>query len=159
MLARDDIPRPDGGQADAAESAGFAVPATNDGTRAAIQRILALIDDAAFSREDVNLLEIALAEVFNNIVEHAYRDVPGGTMEVFVARRDPGIHVTIWDEGAAMPAGRLPGGAPADPALEAHEQAEGGYGLFMIRQLARKLRYERVGDRNRLSFRVSLTPA
>ena len=56
-----------------------------------------------------------------------------------------------------MPAQRLPGGAPADETRGGHEQAEGGYGLFMIRQLARKLRYEREGDRNKLSFRMPLT--
>ena len=137
----------------------LAFQATNDAVRRAIRSIVGQIDPGAVAQEDVDLLEIALAEVFNNVVEHAYQGTGHGHVEVTVEMRDPGMHFTIWDDGEPMPAGRLPGGAPADPALEAFEQAEGGYGLFMIRQLARKLRYERAGGRNRLSFRIKLTAA
>jgi serine/threonine-protein kinase RsbW len=69
----------------------------------------------------------------------------------------PGLHFTITDDGAAMPTGRLPGGNTADPSREAHEQEEGGYGLHLIREVARKLRYERTETRNRLSFRIPLS--
>jgi serine/threonine-protein kinase RsbW len=55
-----------------------------------------------------------------------------------------------------MPKGRLPLGNPADVSRPAVEQEEGGYGLFMIRQLARKLRYTRLGDQNEISFRITL---
>ena len=134
------------------------VPGTMDGTRSAIDQIIAMVEDMAVRSEDLHALEIALAEVFNNIVEHAYADRDDGVIEVILEAREPGLHLEIWDDGAPMPAGRLPGGAPADTSLEAHEQAEGGYGLFLIRQLARKLRYERTEGRNRLSFRVVLNP-
>lgn len=137
----------------------LAFEASNPDARRAIRCILAQIDPGSVAREDIDLLEIALAEVFNNIVEHAYGDAGQGRIEVSVEMRDPGMHFMIVDYGKPMPAGRLPGGAPADPSRDAHEQAEGGYGLYMIRQLARKLRYERVDGRNRLSFRIRLALA
>lgn len=142
---------PSGAEADA-----FRFRSSNDNARAAIDRILALGEEAGGSREALDRLEIALAEVFNNVVEHAYADAPDGEVEVTVDVLPPGLHITIWDDGVPMPAGRLPGGQTADPGLAGHEQPEGGYGLFLIRQLAKKLRYERVGERNRLSFRFAL---
>ncbi len=130
--------------------------ANNAASRGAIRSIIGQIDPGSVAPEDIDMLDIALAEVFNNIVEHAYQDTGHGQIHVRVEMRDPGMHFTIWDEGDPMPAGRLPDGAPADPGLDAHQQAEGGYGLYMIRQLARKLRYERSNGRNRLSFRIRL---
>ena len=134
------------------------VPGTVEGTRSAIDQIVAMVDDMAVRSEDLDALEIALAEVFNNIVEHAYADRDDGVVEVILEAKEPGLHLEIWDDGVPMPAGRLPSGAPADAELGGHLQAEGGYGLFLIRQLARKLRYDRVDGRNRLSFRIVLNP-
>jgi len=101
-------------------------------------------------------LEIALAEVFNNIVEHAYADRDDGQVEITVEMLPPGMHFAIVDTGAPMPAGRLPSGQTADPELSGHEQPEGGYGLHLIRIIAKKLRYKRVGDENHLTFRIAL---
>ncbi len=134
----------------------FAVPATAEGSRGAITRILTMIDPANYAVDDIYALEIALAEVLNNIVEHAYEDTGIGQIEIAIEQIEQGLAFAIWDDGEPMPAGRLPLGHAADPELAPHEQDEGGYGLFLIRQLARKLRYHRVGDRNRLSFRISL---
>lgn len=142
----------------AGECSGFTVPATPEGTRAAILRILRLIDPRGVAADDLHAMEIALAEGLNNIVEHAYGGTGEGEVEIRISEFDRGLAFEVWDDGAPMPAGRLPLGHAADPDRPAHEQEEGGYGLFLIRQLARKLRYERVGERNRLSFRIVLGP-
>ncbi|MEM0947805.1 MAG: ATP-binding protein [Pseudomonadota bacterium] len=155
--ARQDTVRASAAVADSRIEISF--EATNPAARRAIRSIIGQVEPGTVSQEDIDVLEIALAEVFNNIVEHAYQDTGRGQVDVAVEMRTPGMHFTIWDDGEPMPAGRLPGGAPADPSLDAHEQAEGGYGLFMIRQLARKLRYERTEGRNRLSFRIKLSSA
>lgn len=139
-----------------ARSAVFKVPATPEGTRSAILQILRMIDPTDIAEDDLYALEIALAEGLNNIVEHAYAAEEDGQIEIRVEEIESGLAFEIWDDGVPMPTGRLPLGRAADPERPAHEQAEGGYGLFLIRQLARKLRYGRVGERNRLSFRISL---
>lgn len=144
--------RPDGSE----KTLVFTVPATPDGTRAALRRIQQLVERRGVAADDVDAMEIALAEGLNNIVEHAYAGMDGGQVELHVSEIETGLFFEIWDDGVPMPAGRLPLGHAADPDRPAHEQAEGGYGLHLLRQLARKLRYERVGDRNRLSFRMTL---
>lgn len=134
-------------------------PATNESTRDIIIEVKSLIDQDRVSPDDVMQLEIALAEVFNNIVEHAYADRDDGRIEITIEMLPPGMHFTIVDTGAEMPQGRLPVGHSANPDLSAHEQAEGGYGLHLIRLIAKKLRYNRVGDENQLTFRIALRAA
>ena len=97
--------------------------------------------------------EIVLAEVLNNIVEHAYAQFPGET-EVLVAREDGALCFHITDcglpyPGAAMPKGDL-------PALDAlHDMPEGGFGWYLIRRLTSGLTYRRDAGQNRLCFRIA----
>ncbi len=132
------------------------IDASLPGVRDGIARIDAALADDAISLDVRTAIELAMAEILNNIVEHAYADTFDGVIHVIIDIDPSELQVTVIDEGAAMPAGRLPSGAPADPTLSGAEQVEGGYGLFMIRQLARKLRYSRFGAQNQLSFRVRL---
>src|SRR5436190_23320656 len=48
--------------------------------------------------------------------------------------------------------GGLPWPSPSTPPAAWAEARGGGYGLVVIRRLARSMRYERVGDRNRLTL-------
>jgi len=134
----------------------FHLPATNEGVRTGVLNVSRLIRDCGASEEDLTLIELALAEVLNNVVEHAYDGTVDGDMEIRVLNQAPQIHFRILDAGRPMPKGRLPMGNAADTSLEDFQQDEGGYGLHMIRQLARKLRYSREGHQNQLSFRITL---
>ncbi len=91
--------------------------------------------------------EIVLAEVMNNIVEHAY-GAGGGPIRLCMALRAEGLCCRIEDRGRPMPGGCLPAGQAPDPAAG----AEGGYGWFLIRTLAANLGYAREGGVNRITF-------
>ena len=132
------------------------IDATLEGVRDGIARIDATFEGEPVPFEVRTAIELAMAEILNNVVEHAYADTRDGLIHVIIDSDPTELQFTVIDDGAAMPAGRLPSGAAADPGLPGFEQDEGGYGLFMIRQLARKLRYRRLGAQNQLSFRVSL---
>ena len=99
--------------------------------------------------------ELILAEVLNNVVEHAYA---GGTgeIEVSVSLRDGSLVFTIVDGGAEMPGRTLPDGVLGDPSRAA-SLPEGGFGWHMVRTLARDVGYRRTKDRNVLSFSLDLT--
>ena len=99
-------------------------------------------------------IEIVLAEVLNNIVEHAYAERQG-EITIEVSKGPAGIGCRILDTGAAMPGLALPEGtlAPHDP----DDLPEGGFGWFLIRSLTEDLRYSRQSGMNELSFRLPET--
>ena len=138
------------------DGASFRLPATNDGVRQGVSAASGLLREAGASDDDLTAIELALAEVLNNVVEHAYEGSDTGKMDLKIDVGGPDIFFRVLDSGNPMPKGRLPLGNSADTSLPDFEQEEGGYGLFMIRQLARKLRYSRLGEQNQLSFRITL---
>jgi serine/threonine-protein kinase RsbW len=121
------------------------------GPRAALAALIADIGRegiAARARRDA---EIVLAEVLNNIVEHAYGG-RGGWVEATL-RYAPGAIIVCLRDG-----GRCHAGPPPDaPGRRAHQApgrgaAEGGYGLPIVRALARGMRHRRHGGVNRLEL-------
>ncbi len=100
--------------------------------------------------------ELVLAEVLNNVAEHAYGEGLG-PVAVTLARGPAGIACLIVDQGAAMPAGTLPEGKlPETSDLALEDLPEGGFGWHLIRTLTRDLAYLRTGGCNRLSFTLPI---
>ena len=98
--------------------------------------------------------EMVLAEVLNNVVEHAYAG-GSGEIEVSVAVQAGSLVFTVADRGAELPRHALPAGQLRDYAL-CRELPEGGFGWYLIRALAKDLDYRRQDNRNELSFRIEL---
>lgn len=97
--------------------------------------------------------EIVLAEVLNNIVEHAY----GGTygqIRISITRTAAFLDVCIIDAGRPMPDMTLPL-SELRPLFEGQDPPEGGFGWFLIRSLTQDLIYQRVQDQNILQFRLA----
>lgn len=99
--------------------------------------------------------ELVLAEVLNNVAEHAYPDQVG-PVSVTLWRNPEGIDCLIVDQGAAMPRGRLPEGRLPGAASGLDDLPEGGFGWHLIRTLTRDLGYVRAEGSNRLYFRLPL---
>jgi serine/threonine-protein kinase RsbW len=98
--------------------------------------------------------EIVLAEVLNNIVEHAY-GCSSGEICISLRRQTGGIYIIVCDQGLPFPRDELPQGRL--PEIEtAQELPEGGFGWFLIRNLVQKLTYTRQNRRNQLSFLLPL---
>lgn len=96
--------------------------------------------------------EVVLAEVLNNVAEHAYRGVRG-PVAVTLARAPTGIVCLIVDQGAEMPGGLLPDVKPPEAVdLLLEDLPEGGFGWQLIRALTHDLAYLRTGGCNRLTF-------
>lgn len=115
----------------------------------------ALVRD--LGRDSLGTTELVLAEVLNNVVEHAYSAFPG-VIEVEVQRAPDRLNFHISDMGLPMPGAEPPPGRLPD--LTSFEDLpEGGFGWFLIRRLAQDLRYSRADGGNRLSFHVSVDNA
>lgn len=137
------------------DGAGFtqSFPATPAHVRQAVRAAI-----ARFARrigpEDAGALELVLAEVLNNVVEHAYGSRGGaeGRIGLFIRLEAQGLRCLIWDKGRPMPAGRIPAGAPPDIGLDVAALPEGGFGWSIIRQLVSTPRYRRAAGVNLLRF-------
>ncbi len=101
--------------------------------------------------------EIVLAEVLNNIVEHAFAN-QGGDITLRLARRDGALHCTVSDTGAPMPGLCLPEGQ-VQPLNNLADLPEGGFGWVLIRSLTQGLAYRRSNGINRLSCHLRAEPS
>jgi serine/threonine-protein kinase RsbW len=96
--------------------------------------------------------EIVLAEVFNNIVEHAYAE-RGGNITLRLGWQDGALLCQVSDTGAPMPGLCLPAGK-FQPLDDLADLPEGGFGWYLIRSLTEELSYRRSNGINRLSFQL-----
>ena len=139
----------------AARSLQLRFPASSLEVRAALQELLRRLPQSGFDAELPGVLEIVMAEVMNNVVEHAYRGAPG-MIEVQVTSTPGRLHCRVTDFGLPMEEGRLPKGRLPGPGPDG--LPEGGFGWFLITSLAQEITYRRDGDANRLSFVLMSDP-
>jgi serine/threonine-protein kinase RsbW len=123
-------------------------------TRDALSRICAGLKRANLDQADIENAEIVLAEVLNNVTEHAYRGSEG-VVEVALVLRHAEVLCTIRDQGNAMP-GDPPRGRPVQPETALESLPEGGFGWHIIRCLTRDLTCERREEWNVLRFALPL---
>lgn len=120
--------------------------------RAGLDRLLASPVLADLSEEARGTLWTVVAEVLNNIVEHAYAGADGsGDIRLRMWRHGPSVAVEVTDTGLPMPGLALPEGRLAEIGA-GDDLPEGGFGWFLIRSLTDWLIYDRVGAENRLRF-------
>jgi serine/threonine-protein kinase RsbW len=107
---------------------------------------------SGLSDEDRNVAELVLAEVLNNVAEHAY-GAGGGRVTVSLSGDPTGIRCLVIDEGRAMPGERLPEGQlPGAHGNDTEDLPEGGFGWHLIKSLSVGLTYARDNGQNRLGF-------
>lgn len=131
------------------------IEAEPEAVRAALGQIMLGLAPRGLGVDVTGTLELILAEVLNNIVEHAYQ-WRGGAITLRLGLGDATLWCEVCDTGTAMPGGALPAGAPAAVDVPVDDLPEGGIGWFLIRSLALDLIYQRDGDANRLSFSLPL---
>lgn len=125
--------------------------------REALAGVIAGLDPLALDIEEVSTVELVLAEALNNIVEHAYPDTTAGGLISIACRHKPdGLHVTIKDEGKTMPDGQVPIGMAPNVNVDVMDMPEGGFGWFLIKDLAKDIHYRREGGANLLDLRLAV---
>ncbi|MDM7457816.1 MAG: ATP-binding protein [Paracoccus sp. (in: a-proteobacteria)] len=108
-------------------------------------------------------LELVLAEVMNNITEHAIPDRNGAAgqrcpvIHLSIVSHVTGLACALTDDGAILPSDCL---LPRNlPQCLQQDLPEGGFGWFLIQDLTQELCYYREGERNYLAFRIPWTEA
>ncbi|MEM6758087.1 MAG: ATP-binding protein [Pseudomonadota bacterium] len=125
------------------------------GVRDALEQIKGDLANYGLEPEEIGTVELVLAEAMNNIVEHAYptTDCPG-PISLKCAKQLDGLGFAIEDKGRAMPDGKTPVGMAVDVDVAFDDLPEGGFGWFLIKDLAKDVSYARIDDTNRLTFRI-----
>ena len=103
-------------------------------------------------REDCETVELVLAEVLNNVAEHAQSGDDGATVELRVLLAEDTVACDVRDCGPPVPSELL---HPSDPPSPA-SLPEGGFGWYLIHSLCRNIAYRREDNRNILSLEISL---
>jgi serine/threonine-protein kinase RsbW len=123
----------------------------------ALSKFLEALKPLDLGTEETGTIELVLAEVLNNIIEHAYPpSAPEGPIDIRCVHQSDGLLVSITDRGSAMPDGHMPLGELARVDVDLKDIPEGGFGWFLIRHLARDVTYKRVGAENQLEMRLAI---
>lgn len=103
--------------------------------------------------KDVDLhVQIVLAELLNNVVEHAYAETPGCPIRLDMQIADSGINIHVIDEGIALPNEEIPG--KTMPSLDTPDLPEGGFGWALIQTIATDISYIRANGENQLQLTI-----
>lgn len=100
-------------------------------------------------------LDLCLHEALGNIILHGYgKDAPG-EITIAIERNGRTLRVSIEDHAPPFD----PTGAPLPESVPLEHASPGGRGLVLIRRVAPVVRYERRGERNRLTLEFDSEPA
>jgi serine/threonine-protein kinase RsbW len=132
------------------------VLARNRSIRDALAEVRARLARMNIIEEELTTVEVVLAEVMNNVAEHAYAWRRDGEMVLGLRLTAEGLLISVTDEGLPMPDAELPFGERLDPTVPLGDMPEGGFGWLIIRQLARDVGYVRRQGVNQLSFRIAV---
>jgi len=99
---------------------------------------------------------VALEEAVLNAATHGYPPDESGEITVEARTTHDGIALVVEDTGRAFDPTTVP--APEPPASLADAEP-GGLGLVLLRHYCEHIRYERAGQRNRLTMRFPFPPA
>jgi serine/threonine-protein kinase RsbW len=97
--------------------------------------------------------ELALEEIFMNVVMHGSTGGARRQVEVSLAMTPEGLTVTVEDDGPGFDPLSLPS---PDVTAGLAERPVGGLGVYLVRQMMDSVSYDRIDGRNRLRMSKSL---
>ena len=107
--------------------------------RNAVQAFCTHVLEPETHEEQVYQVQLAVSELATNIIVHANKGIPDGTMQVRGHSSARAVTLEFFDHGRAYP--------ERTPSLpEADSLAEGGYGSFIIQQCMDAVTYTREAD-------------
>lgn len=123
-------------------------------TRVTLAEVCARLAAAGLDDDEIGTVELVLAEVLNNIAEHAY-GTGGGPVALQVDLERDAVVCRLGDQGRPMPLGQVP--QPELPPIAPPQVLpEGGFGWHIVRCLVSDLDYQRGADGNRLALRIPI---
>jgi serine/threonine-protein kinase RsbW len=97
--------------------------------------------------------ELALEEIFVNVVTHGSPQGKVPAVEVTLLLREGDLSMTLEDDGPEFDPLSLP---PPNVTASLGERPQGGLGVHLVRQLMDAVTYQRIANRNHLTMRKRL---
>jgi serine/threonine-protein kinase RsbW len=130
------------------------VPATLDSLGAIAEYVLAAAASAGLDKRASYNLRLAVDEIVTNIIVYGYADTDlQGALELSADIDDGTLTVSVEDSGVAYDPRQVP---VPDTSLPLEERPIGGLGVYLAMKSVDEFLYERVGDRNRSTFKMLL---
>jgi len=124
--------------------------------RFALKSVMGFLRDLTLPEGRSGAIELVLAEVLNNITEHAYGETMCGVIELRIFRMQNRLHFVVLDDGLPMPEDAPNPNIQLEPARAPSTLPEGGFGWMLISELTNGLSYARTGNRNVLEFDITI---
>ncbi len=106
-------------------------------------------ESAGLSREVLFRLNLALEEIFTNIVSYGYTDEAVHTVDFHLSQEDNAITFRITDDGAPFNPLSVD---PPDTVCPLSQRQTGGMGLTLVKHCMDDVQYRRVGGLNILTM-------
>ena len=110
-----------------------------------------IIDTWNLSDEIINKIDLCIEEIYLNISSYAYKNKTG-YIEVKISRIDDKIILKFTDSG--FPYNPLEKPDP-DITLAPEDRQLGGLGVYMVKNTANEINYERINDKNILTIVIN----
>lgn len=124
------------------------------GVRRALSQIREELAAAGATSDQKGRIETVMAEVLNNVVEHALADQSNSLVETQGFRQHPNWCFRVIDSGRPLPQLRLPDQGLPEVDTNLEDLPEGGFGWAMVHMLTSDISYCRQPGRNCLKFSI-----
>ncbi|MGB5985543.1 MAG: ATP-binding protein [Desulfobacterales bacterium] len=110
-------------------------------------------EGAGLSKGELNSINLAIEELFTNIVNYGYLDAGVHWVEVAISLEEDQVVVQVSDEGIAFnPILR----SPPDTICPVEQRRIGGLGIHLCRNLMDEINYQRRGLKNIVTMKKRL---
>ncbi|MFY0679024.1 MAG: ATP-binding protein [Thalassovita sp.] len=124
--------------------------------RQSLTRLMTQLRKTRLCEDDLGRVELMLAEVLNNVVEHAYGAGAYGPVDLTCDLFEDVLKLVVVDQGRDLPSDMFQPREFADPTQMSDDLPEGGWGWTLIQSLAKTISYTRQEDVNVLTLTLDV---
>jgi anti-sigma regulatory factor (Ser/Thr protein kinase) len=104
---------------------------------------------AGFADKEVYSIQLATDEAVSNVIEHAYKGLTDGSLELTCEFENNKLIITILDHGKSFDLTKV---VPPDLKADLSRRKIGGLGIYLMRKLMDDVRYEVTAAGNLLTL-------
>lgn len=119
--------------------------------------VIKLAKEASLDKKTTYKLRLAVDEIATNIIIHGYQEAgKNGDIAITTKLESDKLSILLEDTGTIFDPTQQP--KPKNLNLSLEKRQIGGLGIYLAIQGVDRFVYERIGDRNRTTFIIYLTP-